>query len=201
MYPLFETIRIEDGIPMHLEWHQQRLDLSFSRYFGRSCTTKLKEVFRVSGIPEEFRSGRVKCRFRYSADMFEIHFEQYAPRQINTLRMLMVDDLDYSLKYTDRTALNKLLAERGDCDDILIIKNGMITDTSYTNIVFNLGDQWVTSMYPLLEGTCRNRLISEGKILETELRPKNLNEIRSFKLVNAMLDFESQPELPVGNIF
>lgn len=35
------------------------------------------------------------------------------------------NDIDYSYKSTDRTELNRLTAQKGDCDDIVIVKNGL----------------------------------------------------------------------------
>jgi 4-amino-4-deoxychorismate lyase len=114
--------------------------------------------------------------------------------------MVKGDHLEYSMKYTKRDALNELLLKRGGCDDILVVKNGRITDSSYTNIVLFNGVEWFTPLNPLLPGTTRNRLVSEGVIEEADIHVEDLSDYISFKLINAMLDFEQQEELGIGNI-
>ena len=70
--------------------------------------------------------------------------------------MIDNDDICYPYKYTDRDNINRLIELRGDCDDILIIKNGMVTDSSYANVVFrDLNGNWVTPSTFLLPGTIR----------------------------------------------
>ena len=197
MFPLFESIKIEEGVPQHLEWHQARMNDSFLRYFGRAGAPLLKEVLRV---PEEFGSGVVKGRFLYGRNAFATEFSDYAPRRLQTLQLVKGDHLEYPMKYTDRFALEELLKQRGSCDDILIVRNGRITDTSYTNIVLFNGERWVTPLYPLLAGTCRGRLIREGVVTEADILADDLRHYRLFKLINAMLEFDEQEALPVDQI-
>ena len=197
MFPLFEAIRIEEGMPQHLEWHQARMDDSFLRFFGRTGAPLLKTVLQV---PEEFRSGVVKCRFLYGRTSWTTEFSVYTPRKIETLRLVSGDHLEYSMKYTDRFALEELMKQRGDCDDILIVRNGRISDTSYTNIALFNGERWVTPLYPLLAGAHRGRLIHERVLTEADIKADDLRYYRSFKLINAMLGFDMQEELPVEQI-
>ena len=180
-----------------MEWHQSRMDDSFLRYFGRPGAPLLKEVLQV---PEKFGSGIVKCRFLYGRTSWTTEFSVYTPRKIETLRLVTGDHLEYSMKYTDRFALEELLKQRGDCDDILIVRNGRISDASYTNITLFNGERWVTPLYPLLAGTCRGRLIHKGVLTEADIKAGDLGYYRSFKLINAMLEFDTQEELPVEQI-
>jgi 4-amino-4-deoxychorismate lyase len=198
MFPLFESIKIEEGIPQRVEWHQARMNDSFLRYFGRSGAPYLARALKV---PVEYRTGIVKCRFLYGRNATAMEFSAYEPKPVRTLQLVSGDHLEYSMKYTDRYALNELLKQKGSCDDILIVRNGRISDTSYTNIVLFNGERWVTPVYPLLAGTCRGRLISEGRIAEADITTEELRYYKSFRLINAMLDFDEQEELPVDLIF
>ena len=197
MFPLFESIKIEEGIPQRVEWHQARMDDSFLRYFGRSGAPFLARALKV---PAEYRTGVVKCRFLYGRTATAMEFSVYEPRQIRTLQLVSGDHLEYSMKYADRYELEELMKQKGSCDDILIVRKGRITDTSYTNIVLFNGERWVTPVYPLLAGTSRSRLVSEGRIGEADITTEDLRYYKSFKLINAMLEFEEQEELPVDLI-
>ena len=68
------------------------------------------------------------------------------------------------MKLRQRGKLNELFAKKGSCDDVIIVRNGLITDSSYANLIFFDGREWITPKVPLLEGTCRARLLASGKI-------------------------------------
>jgi 4-amino-4-deoxychorismate lyase len=89
---------------------------------------------------------------------------------------------------------------RQECDDILIVKRGHVTDCSFSNIIFRRGNHWYTPWSALLKGTQRQRLIEENKLIEEEIRLKDIRSFDTFKLINAMLE-DSGAELPVSNIF
>lgn len=194
MYRLFETIRIEDGVPQHLAWHQARMEEAYKRSFRRPGAPLLTDVLQV---PDGFRDGTVKCRFLYDRSGYAAEFLVYTPRKIRSLKLVNGDHLTYSMKYTDRRSLEELLQQRGDCDDILIVQNGRITDTSYTNIVLFDGERWMTPEAPLLPGTCRARLLSEGRIAGAHIATADLRKYQVFRLINAMLPFDTQMALPV----
>lgn len=197
MYLLLETIKILDGLPMHLQWHQERFEKSFFKLFGYTPKLKLESVVN---IPDNYSEGTMKLRFLYNRDSFSINYQQYKKKEINSLQLVINNMIDYSLKYKDRNCLTKLLALKGDCDDILIVKNGLITDSSYTNIVFFDGNNWITPETPLLEGTARARLIAQKTIKEQIIKIEDLSKFKSFRLINAMMDFEDQNEIDIKNI-
>jgi 4-amino-4-deoxychorismate lyase len=84
---------------------------------------------------------------------------------------------------------------------VLIIKNDFITDTSYSNIVFWNGAQWITPDTFLLAGTQRTRLLEEGIILEKKIRAQDLPKYSHARLINSMLDFETTPNILIKNIW
>jgi 4-amino-4-deoxychorismate lyase len=113
---------------------------------------------------------------------------------------LVEADVVYDYKYVYRTALDALFEKRGRCDDVLVVKNGFITDTTIANIAF--GDSngvWYTPATCLLRGTMRKYLLDSGRIFEASIRPGDLSEFRSFKVINALRDW-SVPESEVSNI-
>ena len=197
MYPLIETIKIIDGNPQNLEWHQHRFTSSISQYYRKRSTYKLEYLLLV---PEEYSRGIVKARFSYNATEYLWKFEPYVLQEIKSLKIIYDDNIEYQLKYSDRSYLKNLYQKKGECDDILIVKNGMIADTSYCNIVFFDGTNWITPIFPLLKGTCRERLLHKKKIKEEIIKPDQLDSFKSFKLINAMRDLCDVQELPVSVI-
>jgi 4-amino-4-deoxychorismate lyase len=197
MYLLVETIRIQNGTPENLEWHQQRYERSYRTLFGKNPQIVLKNAIK---IPPEYRKGVVKCRFLYTADTAATEFRSYYRLKVNSLKLAEDNSIEYSHKFTDRTSINNLLKNKRDCDDILIVKNGLITDTSIANIVFFDGSGWITPAEPLLRGTARERLLSEGKISAEHITERDLMQFTHFKLINAMLEFDEQDMILISGI-
>lgn len=192
---LFETIKIVDGEPVNLALHEKRMNSSRRKLFGKDDILQLSEVIQV---PDEFKTGLIRCRVIYETTFKSIEFSPYFPAQIKTLKLVNADSLSYDLKYLDRSCLSALI-NKSIADDILIIKEGCITDSSFANIVFTDGKFWYTPDTPLLCGTMREKLISEGIIETQRITVDDLSQFTHFRLINAMLGFGSAL-LPISNI-
>ncbi len=197
MYPLFESIKIVNGKLQSIEWHERRIFLSCVKYFGEKPKFSLSNTINP---PAEFYRGVVKLKLFYNNKCYITHFSKYTPRKITTLKIVISNNIEYSMKYTNRVPLLKLLNLKGKHDDILIVKNGFITDSSFANIVFYDGKRWLTPSTPLLKGTCRERLLRSGKILESPITIKDLSNFVSFKLINAFRDLNETEESDIENI-
>lgn len=187
MFPLFETIRLKDGEPQLLYLHQARMERSSWELFNRPSKLILAEEINT---PEEFGAGIIKLRLDYNEQTTMQNYTRYKKRDVKTLKVVNADDITYAIKKSDRSHLNRLWSTRGGCDDILIIKNGMVTDTSYTNILFLDGDNWITPDTPLLKGTQRTYLIANNKISERPVSLKDLKMFQGFQLINSMMPFD-----------
>ena len=75
------------------------------------------------------------------------------------------------------------------------MKNGLITDTSYANIVFWDGQNWLTPSTPLLAGTKRARLLHESKIKEAEIRVDDLIKYEKARIINALNDLDDSQDI------
>lgn len=186
MFPLFETICVHNSNMLHLQWHQKRVDFAFRTFFK----TPPHLLSRLIKVPSGFNKGIVKCRFLYNDTEWYTEFSLYTPKKVRNLKMIDGELIEYEHKFTDRKAIITLFDQKGDCDDILIVKNGFITDTSISNIIFFNGREWHTPSTPLLKGTCRERLLLQQIIVEKEIRVTSLNSYSHFMLINAMNDFD-----------
>ncbi len=180
---LLETIRCEQGQPAHLAYHQQRVDRSL-RQLGYALHLDLASLI----MPPD--TALYRCRVIYDATSTIVEYIPYQTKSVQTLQLIQADTLDYALKYADRTELDLLFAQRGAADDILIVQNGLITDTSIANIAFFDGRRWLTPKHPLLAGTTRARLLDEKKIAESDIAPDDLSDFTTFALLNAMVGFQ-----------
>ena len=196
MYPLFESLCVQDGKLLNSQWHENRFQTSYNQYYGSPAPFFLLEGLN---IPNNFSKGRVKLRIRYNQKDRIFHFEHYQTQKIESLQLVYTEELDYSYKYTERENLNALFAQKGKSDDVLIVIKGRITDSSYANVVFFDGNEWWTPNHPLLKGTCRARLLSQEIIKEILLEVNDLKNFKGLKLINAMRDMD-QPIIPIENL-
>jgi 4-amino-4-deoxychorismate lyase len=128
-----------------------------------------------------------------------MEFAHYRPRKIQSLK-LVKGNPDYSLKYADRSSLSALEAKKDNCDGVIIVRKGELTDTSFSNIAFLKKNIWFTPVHPLLAGTARAALIESGRLQEIVITPADISGYEGYRLINAMLPFDEQPVLHVETI-
>ncbi len=179
-----ETIRIENGKIYNLDYHAER--------FNRTRATFWKDCAPIDlgGFisPQSF-SGIYKCRVVYGREIEEITYTPYCMRKITSLRLVESDTIDYTYKSTNREDLNVLYARREMADDVLIVKDGYLTDTSIANVALYNGERWCTPSRPLLRGTKRAELLGKNLIVEKEILQTHLGEYSKIMLFNAMIDW------------
>ena len=197
MYRLLESIRCEKGELQNLHFHQARMNVSVQDLFSKENMIKLNKI----AVPEHCRKGLYKCRVIYSETIENIEFIPYQYPPIKILKLIVDNEIAYAYKFANRSAINSLLEKKENCDDILIVKNGFITDTSLANIIFFNGKNWLTPERPLLKGTQREKLLSEEKIITADIRPADLSQFQKVRLINAMMRFEDEMDVALENIF
>lgn len=179
---LFETLRCENGVVAHLDYHQKRLASSLQ------CLGS-KTRFDLQALITPPKIGVYRCRFVYDEDSYRIEFHPYTSSRISALQLIREDTVHYPLKYTHRDALNALFERRDACDDVLIVKEGILKDTTIANIALRIDGQWFTPQTPLLYGTTRARLIDEGLLLPAVLTPDDIPNAQKVAIMNAMVGF------------
>ena len=182
---LFETIKLQDGVFKLLDYHNNRMDSARQHFFRPAGPIDLKKELRV---PENCKKGLFKCKVVYGKCIQDVSFSSYKNRDINALKLVDADGVDYPFKYVDRGALDKLTEGSDPGEEILIVKNGKITDTSYTNVCLWDGKKWLTPARPLLKGTKRQHYLDKGQVSGAEISVADLKKYEKISLINAMLD-------------
>lgn len=195
MHLFIETIRIENGEIQNLDYHQKRLNETFIQFWPQNVPIQLKDFVKPTT-----ESGVFKARVIYGKNgLEEISYSRYAIRRIQSLNLVTSDSIEYSYKSTDREALNQLFEQRNACEDVLIIRKGLLTDTSIANIALFDGKDWYTPKEPLLKGTKRAQLLKAGVLIEKQLYKEDLDLFSQIRIFNAMINW-GELELPVKNI-
>lgn len=196
MHQFVETIRIEGGKAMNLSLHEARMNATRMHFAPHATPISLQKWLDDAPISDE----RIKARVVYDVDgVYETTYQTYKRREIQWLRMVEDNNISYTFKSTDRHELDRLLALRNGCDEVLIVKNGLITDTSFTNVAFFDGHKWVTPAQPLLNGTMRQWLLQCGQLTEAQIASASLASFQRIMLFNAMIGAH-ELELPTTHI-
>ncbi|MFN7115696.1 MAG: aminotransferase class IV [Saprospiraceae bacterium] len=197
MKTCLETIKVQNGKLYNVSYHNARLNRTRRMLFNSQYDIDLHNII---AIPDNLSENIYKCRVIYDIDIINIEFTPYQIKPIHSLQLIEANELDYSYKYLDRNVFTELL-QHTTADDILIVKNGFLTDTSYANVVFWDGNQWLTPATPLLPGTKRQYLLDIELIKSSPLRPADLHRFSQARLINALLDLDNGPIIPIQNIF
>lgn len=185
---LLETIKVENRQPLALQWHEHRMNQSRYELFGISEPLNLRHLLQ---IPEHIGKATYKCRVLYGTALHKIEFVPYRPKRIARLKVVHCNHISYHRKLAQRTIFAELRKEAGcsDNEDIIIIKNGLVTDASFANLAFFDARKWLTPATPLLNGTMRQRLLKQHLLQEAEITETDLYSKRFIQtaLINAML--------------
>ena len=173
-----------DGAIKLLPYHQTRLERTLAHCCPGTRSFSLSEV--LADRPTS--PGVVKIRVVYGAEgVTEVGYAPYAVRHIRRLQLVADDTIDYTYKSTDRSHLVALALQKDEADEVIIVKNGLLTDTSYSNIALYDGSGWFTPRLPLLRGTMRQYLLDQGRLREADIRPEDLAGFQKVALINAMM--------------
>ena len=185
---LLETIKIKDGKIYNIEWHNKRCNQSRSILFNANTPLDL-ETFITPPT-----KGLYRCRILYDNEVNFIEYLPYVPKTTKYFKVVK-SQIDYSHKYSDRSELNQLLKD--SIDEIIIEKNGFLTDTSIANIAFYNGKEWLTPRSPLLHGTMREKLLHENFLIEKDIKSNEIQNFSNFALMNAMIGFQLQKSITI----
>ena len=104
---LFETIRVQDGTICNLPYHQQRVD--------RYSVINLAEYISTKIIIPTHDTH--KLRITYSSSRIYHHeIESYTPKIVESLKLIIDNNIEYGKKFDDRTSLNNLMTQREGCE-------------------------------------------------------------------------------------
>lgn len=189
---LLETIKIENGSIVNIEYHQKRFDDSRKKLFkGTTPIDLLKNI-----VPPI--SGLYRCRILYDKEIKSIQYLPYSPKTFKNFK-IVTSNIDYSFKYANRDGLENLKAQYPLFDEIIIEKNGLLGDTTISNIAFFDGERWITPASPLLKGTMRAKLLDEGFLSEQDIKASEIKKFKKFSLLNAMLGFKEIENYHIEN--
>jgi 4-amino-4-deoxychorismate lyase len=175
----FETIKCDDSEIFNIKYHEKRI----ANTIGKNISI-LDYIYPPN-------NQLLKCKMTYSEDgIINVSFNPYKKRNLKVFKIIKNDTIKYDYKYENRNEINNNFDKKDIADEIIIVKNNFITDTSIANIAIYIDEQWITPKNPLLFGTTRQRYIDEGKLKEKDIDVNTFKKAKKLALLNAMIDFD-----------
>jgi 4-amino-4-deoxychorismate lyase len=192
---LFETLLYENGIAYNLKLHELRMNTA-REYFWKAEPVKL-----IDYIPADITmTVKFRIRIDYASEIISVKFSPYNENLVKSLQVVVSDDIEYSFKFSNRTAIDELFTKRKKADDILIIKKGDVTDISIGNIVFTDGNNFFTPSTPLLKGIQRKFLLDKGIIKERRIMAEDIPSFTGWQHINALNPLNPGRFNPINSI-
>ena len=193
---LLESIKVHKNKIFAWKYHEQRIERSLHVCYDKDYDN-LISIDSLQKYVDQLDDKLYKLRIIYDDHYYKIEHHLYKIKPINSLKLIYDDNISYSEKYADRESLNKLYAQKETADDILIIKNGLITDTHYCNVALLKEGRWYTPAKPLLCGVKRQELLDVNVIEARDILAKDIKSYTHIRLFNAMVEF-GEVELTKG---
>lgn len=198
---LIETIRVQDGticlLPLHLERIRislETLELADSPMMRLITSGRLSQelISYVQSHYTSYPNPTLRLRITYThRGVQSCTLTPYSLRPIERLHLWQVsEDFDYSLKHRDRACLEEATRQAGG--EVIMVRSGELTDTSYSNIVVRLGGELLTPERPLLRGVMREHLLRSGRIRTARLTLEDLKQSTEIHLINAMMPLDAE---------
>ncbi len=196
MCRFIETIRLQDGVIGNLGYHEERMNRSVGEVLHEKKKFNLENILSSLTLPPK---GLHRIRLIYDTEIQTTEVNPYKKKEIRQLKVVYCNSISYDFKFENRSELNSLFSQRDECDDVIIIKNYQVTDSSYANLIFKKNGQWFTPKTFLLNGTTRKQLLERKIIIEEKITINDLHRYENVKLINAMLLLDG-PEIDVSQI-
>ena len=130
----------------------------------------------------------VRCTIEYRTSITDCRAVPYTVRDIHSLLLIeLPDHIDYTDKWSDRSHFVPLSALCEEGQEPLLVRDGLLTDTTYSNIVIETNGQYLTPSCPLLTGTRRQYYLDLGLIQTTNLCIQDCLRADCIHLINAMM--------------
>jgi len=180
-----ETLLVKDGEIQNLKYHLKRMEKTYNYFKWKMENGKWK-------IDDELKMENGKWRIRITYNQHGIQKIEIYPIKERIFKKFKIVKInfDYKFKYKNRNSFSILHYPFSiDIDELILVKNNLITDSTISNLAFFTGKEWITPKFPLLKGTKREELIQKGFLKETNIHISDLKYFKKIAMINAILGF------------
>ncbi len=187
MYQFIESIRVENGVVFGLRFHQKRVNETYQQFFPKAKAFSLRDIIRFEELPKH---GLYKLRIVYDVKVREMELQAYLIPRFHTYQTFEVaSDFDYTFKSLDRHTFDEISS--GLEKDILpiLIKGSLVSDSTFSNLIFEKEGLLYTPATPLLYGTMLQQTMKERAVEQVDIRIDDIELFEKIYPINAMNPF------------
>ncbi len=187
MYPFFETLRAQGESVDHFAYHRRRMERTLRANGMPEPRTDWFAQLELALRAQALASPQpLRLHVDYDGISWQIAAGPLPTTPMRTLRLVVDNSIAYPYKSTDRSCLDRLFQQREEADDVLIVKDGYITDTSRANLLLLRQGEWFTPQHSLLPGTTQERLVEELHLQFVPIAPRELDRYEQLWIINAL---------------
>ena len=192
-FELLETIRVDAGVPQHLELHLDRVQASaewFGFAFRRDHARQLLCSVAAEDDTETCRLRLLVARDGTCTTTFDrVGAAPTSVRVVLADHPVRSDDVFTCHKTTHRAVYQATAAAHPEADDVVLWnERGEVTETCTANVLFRVGARWFTP--PLasggLAGVGRQVLLRAGDVFERVLPVADVHRVDELLVVSAL---------------
>ena len=184
MSQFIETIRLENGVLHSLNYHQERVNKTFLQFFKTSSSFSLEKVISKNKLPQQ---GLFKLRIVYDALQQSIEFAEYIRAKFNSYKLVEIDNnFRYSFKSTDGKLFDKISQEADKNTLPILIQNKNVSDSVFSNLIFEKNGKLYSPNTPLLFGTMLSQTLLQHKINMITIKEDEIKNFDYIYPINAM---------------
>lgn len=200
---IFETIKTIDGAPIALSRHMRRAlesakELNLSIPSEETIRAEIQKTLDTNPHP----LGRLRIclgshLFHISHD---VYVEEQEPARVNFYSQTVIGSIHKKFPYDFRFAIIESARAEGFHDSILFNQQNEITETAVSNLVFSIGEHWVTPPISsgILPGVIRAIAIEECGVKVRSIHISEIPEVESGFLLSSLRI--AQPISQIGDM-
>lgn len=178
--------------PNFYDFAAQNLDFKTEKNSNQISTILMQNrlKFNPRDVLKPPRNGLLAAKLIYTdcGEFVSVEYRDYAPRIPRSFALVRQNGR-YERKYLERDWIDAIFTTRGACDDVIIVQNNLVLDSTRANMAIFCDGLWLTPARPLLAGTTRERYLKMGLLREFDITTQMLKSASKIAVMNAMIDF------------
>ncbi|HPL05007.1 MAG TPA: aminotransferase class IV [Bacteroidales bacterium] len=184
MFQFIESIRLENGVVHNLNYHQERVNKTFLQIFKMPVNFSLEKIISENKFPKQ---GLFKIRIVYDSHRQTIEFATYTRPKFHSYKLIEIEnDFTYSFKSTDRKFFDTIYQETDKNALPILIQNKNVSDSVFSNLIFEKNGNLYSPNTPLLFGTMLSQSLQQHKINMITIKEDEVKNFDYIYPINAM---------------
>jgi len=191
-----ESIYVKNRLAPLISYHQTRYQACLNAHFPKANCVNLMDFLAHAPADNQV----YKLRIIYSNKIEKFEFIPYYQKEITSLVAIEDKSISYQWKYANRRVFVDLKSNFSKHTELIITQNGLITDSSYSNLVFEKSGKFFTPEKPLLKGVQRQFLLDQQLIIPSTIHKNEITDYDFVYLINAMQTITNCIKLKTNSI-